>query len=128
MAKGSNPKPTDTELTILGVLWQRGPSTVREVHEELERSREVRYTTTLKQMQLMHEKGLLERDESNRAHLYRSAEPEESALRRVVGDLLDRVFGGSAEKLVMHALRASEVSEEELQSIREMLDRMENEK
>ena len=126
MAK--RPKPTDAELAILGVLWQRGPSTVREVHEELERSREVRYTTTLKQMQLMHEKGLVERDESNRAHLYQPAEPEESALRRVAGDMLDRVFGGSAEKLVMHAVKAGEVSDAELRRIRQMLERMENEK
>ena len=125
MPKRSTPKPTDMELAILGVLWQRGPSTVREVHEELKRSEPVRYTTTLKQMQVMHEKGLLERDESGRAHVYRAGVPEERTLRQVTSELLARAFGGSAEKLVLHALQAGRVSAEELASIRRLLDELE---
>jgi len=118
------PSPTDAEVAILRVLWDRGPSTVREVHEEMERAQPVRYTTTLKQMQVMHEKGLLERDDSRWAHVYKPALPEEKALRSLTGDLLDRVFGGSAEKLVMHALHAGNVTPQELARIRELLDEL----
>jgi BlaI family penicillinase repressor len=125
MARKRLPKPTDAELSILGVLWRHGPCTVREVHEELEREQPVRYTTTLKQMQVMFERGLLERDESRRAHVYRAAAPEEKTLRRVTGELLEHVFGGSAEKLVMHALRAGRVRPEELARIRDLLDGLE---
>jgi predicted transcriptional regulator len=124
MATNPVPKPTDAELAILAVLWQLGPSTVREVHDELERSEPVRYTTTLKQMQVMFEKGLLARDESLRAHVYRPAMPEEGTLRQVTSDLLDRVFGGSAEKLVMHALQARRASPEELANIRKLIDHL----
>jgi predicted transcriptional regulator len=119
------PRPTDAELDILAVLWQRGPSTVREVHDELEREQPVRYTTTLKQMQVMFERGLLQRDESQRAHVYRPAVPEERALRQFTRDLLERAFGGSAEKLVMHALQARRVKSEELDRIRELLNELE---
>ena len=122
MSKKAVPMPTDAELAILTVLWERGPSTVREVHEDLERAEPVRYTTTLKQMQVMFEKGSLARDESLRAHVYRPAIAEEGTLRRVTVDLLDRVFGGSAEKLVMHALQARRASPEELQNIRRLID------
>jgi predicted transcriptional regulator len=125
MNREPKPAPTDAEVAILRVLWDRGPSTVREVHEELGRSEGVRYTTTLKQMQVMHEKGLLERDESSRAHVYRPAMPEDRTLRQLAGELLERAFGGSAEKLVLHALRAGEVQHEELEKIRRLLDELE---
>ena len=128
MASSSVPKPTDAELAILGLLWERGPSTVREVHEELLRSRPARYSTTLKQMEVIHERGLLERDESQRAHVYNPKLPEERALRRLTGELLESVFGGSTEKLVMHALRAGKVSTEELANIKRLLEGLEEEK
>ena len=128
MARSAIPKPTDAELAILVALWRRGPSTVRDVHEELRDSESVRYTTTLKQMQLMHQKGLLARDASQRTHVYRPAVPEDRALRQLTGELLARVFGGSAEKLVMHALQAGRVSADELANIRRLLDEIEEAK
>lgn len=118
-------RPTDAELGILLVLWQRGPSTVREIYEQLSQERPIVYTTILKIMQNMTEKGLLIRDESARAHVYRAAQSEEAAQKRLVGDLLDRVFGGSAQKLVMRALSARKASAEERAQIRKLLDEME---
>src|SRR5919202_1899583 len=112
------PRPTDAELAILRVLWQRGPSTVREVHEELSRERGTGYTTVLKLLQIMFEKGLVARDESERAHVYRPRQSEEQAQRRLVTDLLDRAFGGSAQQLVLRALTAKPASPEELAEIR----------
>ena len=125
MPRSSAPKPTDAELAILGVLWELGPSTVREVHEELNPGGQLRYTTTLKQLQVMAEKGLVLRDESQRAHVYRPSVPKERTLRQVTSDLLERAFGGSAEKLVMHALRARKVSAGEFANIRKLLDELE---
>jgi len=124
MSRRSVPSPTDAELAILRVLWERGPSTVREVHEELSSSQATRYTTTLKLMQIMTEKGLVRRDESRRAHVYQPAVPEQQTLSRLTGELLERAFGGSAEKLVMHALQAGKVSAEELARIRQLLDEL----
>ena len=123
--KSSLPKPTDAELAILRVLWQRGPSTVREVHEALSRDRDTGYTTVLKFLQIMTEKGLVTRDDSVRAHTYRPLLSEEQTQRTLVGDLLDRAFGGSAEKLVLHALTARETSAEELAQVRRLLDKLE---
>ena len=125
MARRKTPGPTDRELAILGVLWERGPSTVREVHEALDRDGQTGYTTTLKLMQIMVEKGLLVRDDESRRHIYRPALSEEKTQKQLVRNLLDRVFAGSAEKLVMRALSARKVSHEELKRIREMLDEME---
>jgi len=125
MARKKSPGPTDRELAILGVLWDRGPSTVREVHEALDQSAQTGYTTTLKLMQIMVEKGLLVREDDGRRHIYRPSLSEERTQRELVGDLLDRVFAGSAEKLVMRALSARKVSPKELKRIREMLDEME---
>ena len=124
MSRRSVPSPTDGELAILRVLWERGPSTVREVHEELSGGQATRYSTTLKLMQIMTEKGLVRRDESQRAHVYHPALPEEQTLSRLTGELLERAFGGSAEKLVMHALQAGKVSAEELARIRQLLDEL----
>jgi BlaI family transcriptional regulator, penicillinase repressor len=119
------PKPTDAELAILRVLWQRGPSTVREVWEQLSPQQGTGYTTVLKTMQIMVEKGLLARDESDRSHVYRAARSEAQTQRQVVGHLLDRLFAGSAPKLVMQALAAKKATPAELAEIRRLLDSME---
>src|SRR6266446_3149523 len=110
MKKSKPSKPTDAELAILRVLWERGSRTVREVWEQLNPTQRTGYTTVLKLMQIMHEKGLVERDESERSHVYRPARSEEHTQRQVVGHLLERVFGGSAHKLVMQALAAKKAS------------------
>lgn len=120
------PLPTDAELDILAVLWRLGPSTVREVHEAL--CKESGYTTTLKQMQLMTEKGLVIRSERFRSHVYEAAEPQELTQKQIAGDLLKRAFNGSAKSLLMGALAAKHVSNEELEEIRRMLDQFENRK
>jgi len=122
MAKPNPPRPTDAELEILRVLWQRGPSTVREVHEILNRNRPNVYTTVLKLMQIMQHKGLLRRDESERAHVYQPSFSQEETQRGLVGDLIDRAFGGSTTHLVMRALSTKRASAEELAQIRELLD------
>jgi predicted transcriptional regulator len=123
----SRPKPTPAELEILRVLWERGPSTVREVHDLLDRERATGYTTVLKLLQIMTEKGLVMRDESARAHVYAARVPASDTQRQLVRDLLDRAFGGSALKLVMHALSARKASPDEIARIRRMLDEMEGE-
>lgn len=116
------PRPTDAELAILRILWDRGPSTVRQVHEVLSRERPNAYTTALKLMQIMTDKGLLARDESERTHIYHPRLTEEQTQRQLVHDLLDRAFGGSASKLVMQALATTRASTEELAEIRRLLD------
>ncbi|HEX2750651.1 MAG TPA: BlaI/MecI/CopY family transcriptional regulator [Verrucomicrobiales bacterium] len=123
----SLPHPTDSELSILRILWDRGQGTVREVLEVLnaERGEEAGYTTVLKLMQIMHEKGLLLRDDTERTHIYRAAAPPDRTQRQVVGDLMDRVFGGSALALVQQALGAKKVSPEELKQIRELIQSLE---
>ncbi len=125
MARHKSPGPTDRELAILSVLWQHGPSTVRQVHEALQDDSETGYTTTLKLMQIMAEKGLLNRKGAGRQHVYRPAISEEKTQKQVVGEMMEKVFAGSAEKLVMRALSARKVSAEELKRIREMLDELE---
>jgi BlaI family transcriptional regulator, penicillinase repressor len=119
------PKPTPAELHILNVLWRLGQATVRQVHEDLNRTRPAGYTTVLKLMQIMTEKGLLERDESDRAHVYRPAAKREQTQRQMVGDLLDRVFSGSAAALLLQALSHKPASRKELAEIRRMLDERE---
>jgi len=127
MARRKSSRPTDRELTILRILWDNGPSTVREVNEAMSQDEDTGYTTTLKLMQIMTEKGLVLRDESQFKHIYRPAMTEEKAQKQLVGDLLDRAFSGSAEKLVMRALSAKKVSAKELASIRKMIDEFEGE-
>jgi BlaI family transcriptional regulator, penicillinase repressor len=117
--------PTDAELAILNVLWRRGPSTVRDVHEALSPTQGTGYTTVLKLMQLMGQKGLVLRDESSRSHVYRAASPEAQTQKRLVGDLIDRAFAGSAAKLVVRALSGQRASREELDTIRALLDELE---
>ena len=114
-------KPTDGELAILRVLWTRGPSTVRHVAEALER--ETGYTTALKLLQIMTEKGLVRRDETSRTHVYQAAASEAQTQRTLVSDLLDRAFGGSAAKLVLQALATSKASPEELVEIKRLIDK-----
>jgi len=115
--------PTDAELDILAVLWRLGPSTVREVHDAL--GKQSGYTTTLKQMQLMTEKGMLARSERFRSHVYEASVPQEETRTQIAGDLLRRAFGGSAKSLVMGALTAEPASREELRDIRRILDEFE---
>ena len=122
MKKPPAPRPTEAELAILRVLWDRGPSTVRQVHDVLAPSRESGYTTTLKFMQLMTEKGMLVREEAGRVHLYRAAYAREATQQRLIVDLLERAFGGSSAKLVIQALTAKPASAEELREIRQLLD------
>src|ERR1700722_10088934 len=125
MKKTPPPKPTDSELAILRVLWRLGPATVRQVHEELNRAQETGYTTVLKMLQIMTEKGLVKRDESERSHVYKPSCSEQSVQKQLVGHLLERAFGGSAQKLVLQALAAKKASPDELAEIRKLLDKME---
>jgi BlaI family penicillinase repressor len=116
------PRPTDSELAILRVLWDEGPTTVRHVHEAMAGDRDTGYTTTLKLMQIMAEKGLVTRDESSRTHIYAARVSRDRTQRQLVNDLIDRAFGGSATALVLQALSAQPTSEEELGEIRRLID------
>ena len=116
------PIPSNAELEILRILWRRGPSTVRDVHDELKRDRDVGYTTVLKTMQVMAEKKIVTRDESERSHVYAPAVEEKSVKRRLVSELLDKAFDGSAAQLVMQALSDKRASPEDLRKIRKLLD------
>ena len=122
----SGQKPTDAELRLLQVLWSLGPSTVREVHDAVNDG--TGYTTVLKLMQIMTEKGLVTRDESQRSHVYKAKHKAEQTQRSLVKDLAKRAFGGATNKLVMQALRAKKVSAKELAEIRELLDELEEKK
>jgi BlaI family transcriptional regulator, penicillinase repressor len=124
MGKNSR-RPTDAELTILKVLWDRGPSTVREVYKTLNQDKNVGYTTALKLMQIMTDKGLVERDESCRPQLYRPRLPRELTERQLIRDLLDRAFSGSAKRLVMQALEEKKASPRELAQIEKLLNKLE---
>lgn len=117
-------QPTNAELEILQLLWRHGPSTVRQVHEALGAERHVGYTTVLKLLQIMTDKGLVTRDETARSHVYQAAISEEMTKRRLVSDLLDRAFEGSAMGLVMQALAARPATPEELRRMRALLDQM----
>jgi predicted transcriptional regulator len=116
------PRPTESELAILGVLWAKGPSTVRQVNDVLSASRETGYTTTLKLMQIMAEKGLVTRDERDRSHVYAAKLPQDQTQRQLVTDLVDRAFGGSAAALVLQALSAHPASSDEIAEIQRLID------
>jgi BlaI family penicillinase repressor len=116
------PKPTDAELEILTVLWSIGPATVREVHNVIAARRPAQYSTVLKFMQIMTEKGLVRRDEKERAHVYEAARPREWTQKQLAGDLLTRAFSGSAKALLMGALSAKKATREELAEMRKLLD------
>jgi predicted transcriptional regulator len=118
-------RPTASELAILHVLWTRGPSTVRDVHERLSAHRPTGYTTVLKLLQIMAQKDLVRRDAKQRAHIYRASVPQDQTQAQLVSDLVARVFGGSASQLVMHALSSKRASASELAEIRRTLDDME---
>ena len=128
MPRSIAPRPTDAELAILRILWDRGPSTVRQVHDILGRERPAAYTTALKLLQIMIEKGLVERDERDRTHIYRARLSEETTQRQLVRDLVDRAFGGSSMKLVMQALATRRASPDELRDIRKAIDGARNER
>jgi BlaI family transcriptional regulator, penicillinase repressor len=121
MPKPSTPKPTDAELAILRVLWERGPCTVRQVYEVLAEGRSLAYTTTLKVLQIMTEKRLVTREPLGLQHVYRSRYSEDDTQGQLVQDLLDRAFGGSMSKLVLHALSTRKASPAELKAIRRVL-------
>ena len=121
----ARPKPTAGELEILNALWRNGPSTVNQVQALLARGNRVAYTTVLKQLQIMFEKGLVKRDDSSRPHVFRAAVAESQVKRRVIADVLDHVFEGSAMNLVMQALSVKRATPAELQKLRELLDEIE---
>jgi len=118
-------KPTASELEILRVLWSRGPSTVREVHEALSDTKDTGYTTVLKLLQIMTTKGTVRRNETQRAHVYEAGLPAEQTKRQLAGDMLQRVFEGSASQLMMHALAGGKASSEEIDELRRLLDEYE---
>lgn len=122
--RASLPTPTDAELDILRILWDRGASTVREVHEVVSRLRDIGYTTVLKQMQVMHQKGLLAREERFKSHLYAPAQPRAATQRALAGQLLEQAFGGSARSLLQSALAGRRVGAEEIDEIRALLDQV----
>jgi BlaI family transcriptional regulator, penicillinase repressor len=123
--KLSPQKPTSSELEILRVLWARGPSTVREVHEALSEKRSLGYTSVLKFLQIMTTKGTVRRNETNRAHVYEACLPAEQTKRQIAGDMLQRVFEGSASQLMLHALAGRKASAEEITELRRLLDQIE---
>jgi predicted transcriptional regulator len=128
MSKSPPPKPTESELEILQVLWQHGPSTVRFVNDDLSQHREIGYTTTLKLLQLMLDKGLVLRDDATKTHVYRAAVRQEETQGLLLDRFVEATFGGSALKLVMQALGNRRTSREELDQIRTLLDEIENTK
>ena len=121
-------KPTESELEILQILWQNGTATVRDVHEELAKTKDVGYTTTLKLMQIMHDKGLVKRDESMRTHIYQPAVNKERTQKHLLDKMIDSLFGGSSTQLVLQALGSGEqkVSAEELEQIQTLLNNLKN--
>jgi predicted transcriptional regulator len=126
MTTSKPPRPTDAELAILRILWDRGASTVRQVHETLSRERPSAYTTALKMLQIMTEKGLVRRDDRDRTHIYQSKLTEEQTQRQLVRDLVDRAFGGSASKLVLQALTTKRATPDELVEIRKLIETRED--
>ncbi|HVX51024.1 MAG TPA: BlaI/MecI/CopY family transcriptional regulator [Chitinophagaceae bacterium] len=124
MASVKNIKPTESELEILQVLWDKSSATVREVHEEMSKTKECGYTTTLKLMQIMFEKGLVKRDDSNKTHIYQPNVSKDKTQKQMVGKMVTSLFGGSASQLVMQALGSQNTSREELEEIQKLLDNL----
>jgi len=122
---GTMPKPTPSELEILDILWEKRKATVAEVHNVMNKRRPTTYTTVLKFMQIMHEKGLLDREQSGRAHIYRPAITQRQTQKNLVTDLLDKAFRGSALKLVQHVLETKPATQEELAEIRRLITQAE---
>jgi len=124
MATTKYVKPTESELEILGVLWKRGLASVREVHEELARTKDVGYTTTLKLMQIMHEKGLVKRDDSVKTHIYQAIVSKEKTQKHLLGRMINGLFGGSPTQLVIQALGNYKASAEEIEEIQQLLNNL----
>jgi BlaI family transcriptional regulator, penicillinase repressor len=124
MAVSKYIKPTESELEILQIIWDRGLATVREVHEELAKTKDVGYTTTLKLMQIMHEKGLVKRDESMRTHVYQAAVNKEKTQKHLLTKMIDTLFGGSSTQLVLQALGEQKATPEELEQIQTLLNNL----
>jgi predicted transcriptional regulator len=125
MKQDSKSNPTPSELAILQILWSRGPSTVREIHEVLAKEKDVGYTSALKFLQIMTAKGLVTRTEEQRAHVYSANQPAEKTKRQLAEDVLKRVFHGSASQLMQHALSGRRGTKEEIEKLRQMLDEFE---
>lgn len=117
------PRPTEGELELLSILWEKGPSTVRDVHEAISTRRPLGYTSVLKLLQIMTEKGLVEREEAGKAHIYRAAGTQQETQSQLLSDMSRRLFAGSAAQLAMHALSTQPVSEQELEEIRTLLEK-----
>ncbi len=124
MATTNYIKPTESELEILQILWQKGLATVREVHETMAESKDVGYTTTLKLMQIMHEKGLVKRDDSMRTHVYQAAVNKEKTQKHLLGKMINTLFGGSPTQLVIQALGEHKATPEEIERIQALLNDM----
>jgi BlaI family penicillinase repressor len=122
-ARKQTPRPTDSELRILNILWDRGPASVRTVHDELQQDKPSQYTTTLKLMQIMTEKELIDRQDVDRVHIYRPCNSREQTQRQLAGHLMEQAFGGSARSLLMGALDAKPASKKELTELRKLIDR-----
>jgi len=127
MSENQNIKPTTAELEILQILWEKGEVTVKEVNEEINKRKETGYTTTLKTMQIMFEKGLVERKKDGRSHIYSATIKKEKTQQLLLDKILDTAFGGSASKLVMQALGNKKATKEELQEIKELINKLERE-
>jgi len=125
MARPPASQPTEVELQILGILWELGPSPVREIHKRLEAAKGTNYSTTVKMLAVMLDKGLLKRDETARPHVYRAAEPRQRTQKRMLAALIDRVYDGSAMSLVLQALSSRAASKSDLEEIRRLIDRLE---
>lgn len=123
----ANARPTEFELELLSLLWAKREATVRDLHEALNKNREIGYTTILKTMQIMTDKGLVEREEVGKAHLYRAARSEQETQRQFIGDIRERLFGGSAGRLVLQALSGESVGADELAQIKELVSQKERE-
>lgn len=128
MARKPSSQPTEVELNILTVLWDRGSSTVRQVHDALSEQRDTGYSTTLKMMQVMHQKGLLKRDDTVRPQLYRPMQSAQKTQRGLTNDLIQKAFGGAASRLLVQALSARDISDDELTEIKELIRKIEEER
>lgn len=126
MARHASSQPTEVELQILRILWDDGPSIVRHIHDSLQGFKQTTYSTTVKMLSVMLDKGLLRRDEDATPHIYRPAVPQQRTQKRMLGDLIDSVYDGSAAALMLHALSSKKASPEELREIRELLDQLES--
>lgn len=125
MARYASSQPTEVELQILRILWDDGPSIVRHIHDSLQQFKQTTYSTTVKMLSVMLDKGLLKRDDDAKPHVYRPAAPQQRTQKRMLGDLIEKVYDGSSAALMMHALSSKKATPEELQQIRDLLNQME---